>query len=224
MKKIIIVLLIIIVGFLAYDFYKDWRRLHPDNANYEASEKIDITYHDDSVLFSYYEAIEDLNSYVQYEWSVNDVDVINPSDDDIETQRAIKKYASKRALVKYLENKLENSAHLKSEGWTNDQIQQKELGITQQPQPSKVLPLYKDMLVAFPKNELKTGSRGVLVYEVQKLLNKALKDSIVVDGVYSTMTTQAVSKFESAHSLFPDGQLDALTLEKLVEVTTTSVN
>ncbi|MEP0480303.1 MAG: peptidoglycan-binding protein, partial [Nonlabens sp.] len=122
MKPIIIFLLLCILGFVSYDFYKDWDRFHAPEYHYQTEVVIDKDYHDSSVVIDYHAAIQDLNSYVKLQWTANDIDVRLPEEDDLETTLAVEKYAQKLARVSYLEQKLAQSARYKSKGWNNQQI------------------------------------------------------------------------------------------------------
>ncbi|AZQ43583.1 peptidoglycan-binding domain-containing protein [Nonlabens ponticola] len=218
MKQIIIFLLVIILGFIAYDFYKDWNRFHAPNYEYQKPENIDLQYHDASVVWDYVNAIQDVNTYVKLQYTANDIDVRAPEEDDLETQNAIAEYANRLAKVKYYENLLVQSAAYKQDGIDNETIKEIEAGLTsretqeQEREQQHLQELY-DAEIATSKS---VGSRGALIYEVQKILvNKGYE--IPVDGVFATITSKALADFESNNNLYPDGKLDVLTFDALLK-------
>jgi len=218
MKKILILILIVIVSIFVYNQYKEYQRFHPDNANYTVSEAIDLNYHDQTTLYKYNEAVESLNGYTITQWSANEIDVRSPENDDTETQYAVNVYAKKLAKVKYYEAKLEQSLKLKNEGLSNTDIKYiEEKGITKDTYTRSLkAKKYKQMMLQeLPKNNLVDGEKNAFVYQIQKLLVKKGFD-IPVDGVYKNITSDALKAFEEKNQLFPDGKIDVMTLEALL--------
>lgn len=218
MKQVIIFLLALILGFLFYDFYKDWERFHAPNYFYESSDEVDLDYYDKMTVWDYEEAIQDLNTYVKLQWTANDIDVRSPEKDNLETQNAVKGYAQKLAKVKYLEKKLVSSAIHKAEGLTNKEIKAMDYNDSKPNSSIKQDP--KDSLKQLFKDQTSTsktiGAKSALVYEVQKLLiSKGY--AIPLDGVFAQITSTALADFESKNNLYPDGKLDVLTFEALLK-------
>lgn len=216
MKQIIIFLLIIILAIVGFSKYNQYKRYNSPEVDYKTDKKIDVNYHDKDILFNYYTAIEDLNSYVMLQWTANDIDVRTPEDDDNETKNAVNVYNKKLAKVKFYEDKLHQSLNLKEKGLSNDEIifienEGLELKDYQQQQAfATIKKLYN------PDANLYNGERNAIVYEVQKRLT-ALGDSIQIDGVYRIETLNAIKKFEENNHLLADGYLDILTIEKMFE-------
>jgi hypothetical protein len=216
MKQIIIFLLIVIVGIIGYGQYKQYQRFSLENYAYTQSDKIDDNYYDQGVIYNYYEAIEMLNNYIITQWSANNIDVRTPEEEDAKTQMATNKYAEKLAKVKHLESILEQSKVLKNQGLSNSAIvlMEKE-GITEvQKSKAKADAMVRTLLKNASK--IRLGERNALVYEIQKLLVKK-GFNIPVDGVYKNATSQAILEFEVKNDLFPDGTMDAITLEALLQ-------
>ncbi|MDG1330766.1 MAG: peptidoglycan-binding domain-containing protein [Crocinitomicaceae bacterium] len=217
MKKLIIYLLVIIGLILIYGQYKQYNRFKLENYEYKTAKGIDLNYHDKAFLLDYYEAVEDLNNYVKAQWSANGIDVRVPEDEDEETKVAAKAYTKKLANVKYYEGQLLQSKKLKKQGMTNAGIRSYERnGITledkiKQEHRDKLLTMFGDV-----SNTVKLGDKSAFVYEVQELL-KAKGEEVAVDGVFETMTEDAIRSFETKQKLYPDGQLDVFTLEKLLK-------
>jgi len=122
MKQIIILLLIIIASIIGFGLYSDYKRYSAPEVNYKTTIQIDVAYHNQALVLDYYNAIEDVDSYVMLQWSANEIDVRTPEDDDLETQNAVQKYAKKLAKVNYYEAILANSLLLKEKGFSNKQI------------------------------------------------------------------------------------------------------
>ncbi len=216
MKQIIIFLLVIILGIISYGQYKQYKRFSLENYEYKTSDNIDLDYHDKSTLYKYYEAVEGVNSYIASQWSAERIDVRSPKDDDDETKLAVDTYAKKAAKVKYYEAQLEKSKRLKNSGLTNDEVKLfEDKGITlkdlqKAESDAKMKSMFSD------NTNLRLGERNAFVYEIQKLLvNKGF--DIPVDGVYQSITSNAILDFEAKNNLFPDGKIDLLTLEALLK-------
>lgn len=198
MKQFIILLLLIILGFIVYDFYQDWTRFHPPGSNYKKSEKVDLNYHDPSVVYNYHNAIERLDAYVIQQWTVHDIDVRHPEDDDSATQLAVDKLNDLRAQVKHYEAILEQSLQWKNAGMTNQQISQKEIGDSRSTttQITSKNDLLKQLYDSQITKSNRIGSKSALVYEIQKMLVKKGYD-IPVDGFFKQITSTALADFET---------------------------
>jgi hypothetical protein len=79
MKQIIIFILVIIALMIAFGQYKQYKRFSLTEYQYTANKNIDLNYHDRSFLLDYYQAIENLNGYVIMQWSLESIDVRNPT-------------------------------------------------------------------------------------------------------------------------------------------------
>ncbi|NCT08693.1 MAG: peptidoglycan-binding protein [Flavobacteriia bacterium] len=214
MKQIIIFLLLVIVILIGYGKYSQYKRFNSPEIDYKTTKKIDLQYHNQTLLMSYYEAIETLNSYTKLQWTANSIDVRAPKNDDLETQIAVKEYAKKLANVHYFGAILENSFKLKSQGMSNQDIEILENSgmsvedLTQKNTFESIKKLFT------PNIQLYNGEKNTIIFEVQKRL-VALGDEIKIDGVYRIETLNAIKKFEEKNGLMADGYLDSLTLELL---------
>lgn len=223
MKQLIIFLLAIILLIIGYSQYKKYKRFTPPEYQYARNDNIDLNYHDRTFLLNYYKAVEDLNGYVITQWSTNEMDVRNPGDNDEEELAAVSKYNEKLAVVKFYEDQLLKSKTLKDEGLTNHDIKMLEIeGITladekKRLQESKRLKMYHALFnEAKSTNGLRLGSKNAFIYELQKLLVSKGYD-IPIDGVFKTITVEAIKNFEEKHQLFPDGKIDTFTFNKLLK-------
>lgn len=216
MKQLIILLLIIIVAIIGYGKFSDYKRYNSPEVDYKTEKIIDINYHNKETVLNYYNAIEDLNSYIMLEWSANKIDVRTPEDDDIKTKTAVEKYAKKLAEINYYEAILENSSRLKEQGLTNKEIKFiEQKGITieaynQKKRVEKIKKLYNSNI------KLYNGSKNAIIYEVQKELNKR-GYKVEIDGVYRIETFNAIKSFEEKNNLLADGYLDDLTIELMFQ-------
>jgi hypothetical protein len=217
MKQISIFLLTIIVLIIGYGQYNQYQRFTLENYQYQATDGVDINYHSKTFVLDYYEAIEDLNNYIITQWSANRIDVRAPESDDLETQAATVIYANKLALVKYFEGQLLQSAELKTQGMTNQDVRSfEEDGISKADKlrdahKAKIMRMFGNV-----SNTVRLGDKSAFVYEIQKLL-KTKGHDVTLDGVYKDLTVEAILAFETAHKLYPDGKLDIFTLEQLLD-------
>jgi len=204
MKAIIIVLLAIILGIMGYNFYHTWQRFHPPNYQYVAEVEVPRNHIDKELLLKYHEAVEKLNGYVITQWSANDIDVRNPEDDNDATKAAVQEYASKLATVKHFEVQLlENETIVETPQELSANEKRKEL-------------IEKMFYINPLANDFKLGEKSALIYEIQRILIEK-GDSIEHDGLYKVETQTALKNFEAKNNLFPDGKLDALTLNALLK-------
>ncbi|WP_439129518.1 peptidoglycan-binding domain-containing protein [Polaribacter sp.] len=220
MKQIIILLLLIIAFFIGFGKYQEYKRYNSPNVDYKTTAKIDVNYHNKEIVFDYYKAVEELNSFVMLQWTAKDIDVRTPEDDDYETKNSVKKYSDKLATVKYYETILENAANLKAKGLSNQEIKMIEKkGITLEAlKKEQEHNSYKELIKAMFKEDKKfyKNDKSALIYEVQKLLVKN-GFNIQIDGLYRTETSNAIKGFEEKNNLFADGNLDIMTLNLLLE-------
>lgn len=218
MKQIIIVLLAAIVLILGYNLYSDYHRFHSPGSDYVSNQKIDLNYHDETILQNYHQAIEDVNGFVRLSWVNNNVDVRNPDDDDDDTKALVNEYAKKLGVVKMYETRLIQSAKMKSEGLNDkDVIAFEESGYKAKDYNEFIK--RKFLMETFKSNpekySLKVGDFSSFVYELQKILVKK-GYNIPVDGLFKQTTIEALGAFEQKNGLFPDGKLDAVTLDYLL--------
>lgn len=218
MKQIIITLLIIIFLLLGYNLYSDYKRFHSPESDYVSTQKIDLHYYDSTTLQNYYQAIEDANGYVKMAWTNDDVDVRNPEDDDDDTKAVVSGYTKKLGIVKLYEEKLVQSAKMKSEGLNDkDVIAFEESGYKAKDYNEFIKRRF--LMETFKSNpekySLKVGDYSSFVYELQKILVKR-GYNIPVDGLFRDITLKAVGEFEQKNGLFPDGKIDAVTLDYLL--------
>lgn len=204
MKQIIIFLLLIIVGILGYNFYKNYKRFNPPNYQYQIPEEISSNPSESGLLYDYYQAVEELDGYVITQWSTEGVDVRNPGKDGSEVTASIANYAKKKAKVRFYEkqllqpNKVEEKAKGSSEAEKRKQL------------------VSKLFYVNPNSNSLRLGEKSALVFEIQQLLIEN-GDSIKRDGLFRAETFTALKNFEEKNGLFPDGKLDVITLQYLLK-------
>lgn len=217
MKKLCTYLLVIIGLILLYGQYSQYRRFKLENYEYKITQGIDKSYHNKAFLLDYYETVQDLNNFVKAQWSANGIDVRVPEDDDEETKVAAKAYSQKLAKVKFFEGQLLQSARLKKKGMSNaDILSYEKDGNTLEDKAKEEYKVKMISMFGNVSNTVKVGDKSAFVYEIQKLLKKQGHD-VVLDGVFKEMTAEAIVSFEKKHKLYPDGQLDIFTLEKLLE-------
>ena len=214
MKQLIIFLLLVIAGILAYSMYNTHTRYNSPKVDYEATSEIDLEYYNQGAVQEYYAEVEDLNAFVMMQWTANSIDVRTPEDDDAETQNAVKKYTEKLGRVRYLETKLSKSKSLKDKGLTNASIQKLEkTGLSSADYVDHIRRASALKSFDATKN-IYFGQKNPLVYEIQRQLKKQGFD-IKVDGSYQAETQTAIKQFEEKNNLYVDGILDQTTIAVL---------
>jgi hypothetical protein len=218
MKQIIITLLVVLLLILGFNLYSDYKRFHSPGSDYVSTRKIDLNYYDSTTLENYYQAIEEVNAYVRTAWANDDVDVRNPEDDDEDTKAVVSGYTKKLGIVKLYEEKLVQSAKMKSEGLNDkDVIAFEESGFKGKDYNEFIK--RKFLMDTFKSNpekySLKVGDFNSFVFELQKILVKK-GYNIPVDGLFRDITLKAVGAFEQKNGLFADGKVDAVTLDYLL--------
>ena len=204
MKQIIIFLLILILAAIGYGQYAKYKRFSLTEYEYKVPENLDVNLADKGLLLDYYEAVETVNGHVITQWSSDGIDVRNPADDDEEELAAVSEYRKKLANVKFYEAQLLNPSEAEKPKKAPSETELKKQ-------------MTRGMFYANPSaNELRRGERSAMVYEIQRLLNEK-GDSIEHDGLFNVETFNALKAFEEKNKLFPDGKLDAITLEYLLK-------
>ena len=218
MKKILLFILAVIILIFTYSEYKEYQRFHPKNANIKSAESIDVNYHNQETVYNYHNALEAANNYMQMQWSANGIDVRSPENDDEETVLTVAEYSKKVAKINFYKAILDESKTLKSQGLTNEDIKLFELkgvSISDYKKAEKELKEKQLLLNMMPQKPLFSGERSAFIYETQKLLVKNGYD-ISIDGVYKNITSEALKSFEEKNNLFPDGNIDLMTLKALM--------
>jgi hypothetical protein len=218
MKQIIITLLVVLLLILGFNLYSDYKRFHSPGSDYVSTQKVDLNYYDSTTLQNYYQAIEEVNAYVRTAWANDDVDIRNPEDDDEDTKAVVSGYTKKLGIVKLYEEKLVQSAKMKSEGLNDkDVIAFEESGFKGKDYNEFIK--RKFLMETFKSNpekySLKVGDFNSFVFELQKILVKK-GYNIPVDGLFRDITLKAVGAFEQKNGLFADGKVDAVTLDYLL--------
>jgi len=219
MKGIIIFLLSVIVCIMGYNQYQKYQRFHPQNVHYVSQEPLDNSYHNQKVVMDYYEAVEVLKGYIISQWSANRIDVRNPKKDNAATNFAVNEYQKKLGQVKYYEAILQQSASYKLKGLSNKEIialeknQLTPQAFAEYKRKKEFRDLFEKTL---SKKTLGIGDRGPWVYELQKYLT-AEGYTIAIDGDFNVETQGALKDFEQKNQLYPDGELDVLTLNNLLK-------
>jgi Putative peptidoglycan binding domain len=218
MKQIIIALFIVILLILGFNLYSNYKRFHAPGSDYVSNKKIDLNYYNAATLQNYYQAIEDANSYVRMAWTNDDVDVRNPDDNDDDTKAVVTGYTKKLGIVKLYEEKLVQSAKMKSEGLNDKEV----IAFEESGYKSKEYNEFikrKFLMETFKSNpekySLKIGDYSSFVYELQNILVKK-GYNIPVDGLFRDITLKAIGAFEQKNGLFADGKIDAVTLDYLL--------
>lgn len=202
MKQIIIFLLIVIIGLIGWGQYKKYKRFSLSEYEYKIPEGLENS-SDKDLLLDYFQAVEAVNGYVITQWSAHRIDVRNPKKENAETKAAVTEYRNKLANVKYFEQQLLNPEKIIEPEVNSDAEKKKEL-------------IRAQFFSNTNANALRIGDQNALVFEIQRILIEK-GDTIKHDGLFRTETFNALKSFEEKNGLFPDGKLDAITLEYLLK-------
>ncbi|MBT8271441.1 MAG: peptidoglycan-binding protein [Bacteroidia bacterium] len=201
MKQIIIFLLIVIIGLIGWGQYKKYKRFSLSEYEYKIPDEIENT-SDKRLLLDYFEAVESVNGYVITQWSSHGIDIRNPKKDNDRTRAAVSEYGKRLANVKFYEQQLMHPAAKKDPEVISDEEHKNRL--------------LRQQFYANPSaNTLRLGDQNALVFEIQRILIEK-GNSIRHDGLFRAETFNALRAFEEKNGLFPDGKLDAITLEYLL--------
>jgi hypothetical protein len=210
MKQIIIFLLLVIIALIGYGKYSQYKRYNSPEVNYKTETVLNLDNQNPETIRDYYDAVENLNSYVMMQWTANGIDVRTPEDDDAETKIAVDTYSKKISYIKYLEEKLSKPFN------ENSSLDTKNLNKINLVSSDKSDKIAKIKSLFNPCVKLYNGQKNPLIFEVQKQLNK-LGYKVETDGVYRFETLEAIKSFEEKNDLLIDGYLDVLTLEMMFE-------
>lgn len=209
MKKLVFIIIIITLPLIAFFQYKKYKRFNPPTAyEYKVSDKIDVNYHEPSLVDEYYQKAVDAGSFARSQWKAREIDVRFPDADSQEEKNVAARYNQILSRLKQVETKLINSAKLKKQGYTNDKIQLIESGI-----PQAFVDFYSN--TDKPTDNLTIGSIGEPVWNLQKILISKGYDH-PLDGVFGQETFSALKKFQEDNQVYPSGVLTKQTLKKLI--------
>lgn len=209
MKRLLtIAILLGVISYIVVQYLKD-RRFNPPSAyDYPISETIDNQYFDSLVLMQYYKNALDVGSYARSLWNNDGIDIRYMDKENFESTQATEYYNLLYATTKMLERKLQFSAEKKAGGYTNDQIRMLvEDGLT----PEDIKYHENGDLLG-----LSIGVNGQETMELQQMLN-AKGDSLVVDGIFNTITRFRLRAFQTENGLYPSGSVDEKTLKALLK-------
>ncbi len=207
MKKLIVGIIVISLLAIVFFQYKNYRRFNPPaDYEYAISESIDINYHDQSLLEEYYSKVFEIGSFARSQWRTSGVDVRFPDMDNVGEINAAKYYTSLQSRVAFLEQMLEGSNQLKSEGFSNAEIIRIESGL-----PTE---LVKAGITKEDLSALQIGDNNRLVWMLQeKLIEKGYPHQL--DGLFGIDTQNSLITYQTDNNLFPSGAMNEEVFTKL---------
>ncbi len=207
MKKLVFIVIIVTLPLIAYFQFQDYRRFNPPIAyEYTISEKIDVNYHDQNLVDEYFEKAIEVGAFARLKWRNDGVDVRFPDTGNQADVNAAKYWNELVARVKLLEQKLEFSSNLKTQGYTNQEVRIAESGF-------KVanLPLLADQEGI---QGIQVGDQSRFVWMVQKrLIEKGYEHEL--DGLFGDDTQNAITSFQRDQNIYPEGLINEETFELL---------
>lgn len=200
MKKLLVGIIIIGLPLIVFFQYKNYKRFNPPTSyEYKLSSEIDVNYHDASLVDEYYQKGVEVGSFARLRWRNESIDVRFPDQNSELELNAAKYYNQLLARVQLLETKLKYSSHLKSRGFSSEDVKAVESGI-----PVEEVKFVNDKASIL---SLKLGDRGRLVWELQKRLNSHGYEH-QLDGVFGGATQNALVTFQNDNQLYPSGAMD----------------
>lgn len=209
MKRLLLVVIIILLGVIAYFQYENYKRFTPPSSySLAISSDIDVNYYDPVILQQYYDNVYALNAFGRERWANEGIDVRYPETDN-KSQEAANYYNSTLSITNRLKDLLVYSEKLKKDGFNNDQIKQIiEKGIS----PENLGILYNDSFIG-----LAYGDESDEVWEIQKMFI-GLGYDIPLDGKFGLETENAVKDYQTKNELYASGEINFRTLKKLLKV------
>ncbi len=113
----LIALIVIILFIFGYNKYSDYQRFNSETIAYPIDDSIDLDYYDQEVVYNYHQAIEEHNTFIGSQWSMNRIDLRNPEDDNEETQAAVKAFSKTKGKIAFYEAQLKLSKEAKTKGF-----------------------------------------------------------------------------------------------------------
>jgi hypothetical protein len=207
MKKLLFGIIIITLPLIVFFQYKDFKRFNPPTSyEYVVNENLDLNYHNYALVEEYFAKVVEISAYARKQWRNEGVDVRFP-DQYSQTELNIAKYYNELlSRVQWLEAKLLESKQWKVKGYSNDDIQKIESGIS--PEMIKWL-TEKEQLI-----NTVLGDTGEYVWILQKqLVSKGFDHPF--DGVFGSETKNALISFQEKNNLYPSGQMSERTFKAL---------
>ncbi|WP_084147212.1 peptidoglycan-binding domain-containing protein [Thermonema rossianum] len=210
MKKVLFLLILIMLGTIGYNQYRQLRKFSPPNHyDYEAKTKsIDVNYYDMQAVERYFELCYEIGRFARQAWYNHGIDVRFPDESKPQSVQASLHYRQLLKEVKLLEARLIQSKELKSKGFDNRAIRYiEENGIAPQ--------LYHAHRLLNGKT-LHRGNEGEAVWYIQKLIAKQYKP-IRIDGIFNQETEDAVKALQTKWNMYPSGIVDMDFVNKLLQ-------
>lgn len=200
MKKLLFGIIIIGLPLIVFFQYKNYTRFNPPvDYEYTISTDIDANYHNQDLVSEYFSKAVEIGSFARLRWRNEAIDVRFPDQNSEVELNASKYYNRLVSRVQQIEQKLIQSANLKSKGLSNTDVLVVESGV-----PVAEVKFVNDRQAIL---NLKVGDRGRLVWELQKRLNSHGYEH-EIDGVFGVATQNALVTFQNHNTLYPSGTMD----------------
>jgi peptidoglycan hydrolase-like protein with peptidoglycan-binding domain len=210
MKRILFPLILIVLGTIGYNQYRQLRKFSPPNDyDYEAKTKaIDVNYYDRQMVERYFELCYEVGRFARQAWYNHGIDVRFPDESNPQSVQASLHYQQLLKELNILESRLMQSKELKGKGFDNQSIRYiEEQGIAPQ--------LYRAHRLLNGK-VLRRGDTSEAVWQLQKLISKQHRP-IKIDGVFSQETEEAVKELQRQWGMYPSGIADSELMHRLLQ-------
>lgn len=209
MKKLIISIFLILLLLIVFFQFQNFRRLNPP-AQYEfaINKEIDVNYYDPIAVKEYFKSAYEIGVFARELWYNERIDVLYPDYSSEQSIDASKVFITMKSKATELEMKLLHSAHLKKQGFANNEIREMDIkGIG--PDQYQLEKYYESV-------HLKIGDENQSVLQLQMMLNKR-GYKIRQDGIFNLETKGAVQQFQRSKGLLPTGIADKRVLIELIK-------
>jgi len=210
MKRILVVIVIILLAVNGWFTFQNYRRTRvPGYFEYQLADTVDANYYDTDLLGAYYSKAYEAGRLARELWHNEGIDIHFYSHEATDHQAAFKRHQQLYAELKVIEAKFKRSLQLKQQGLTNDEIAM----IDQHGGKTHRHTYYKnDYLLGSTE-----GDRSQGVFDLQGMLLKRGYE-MPHDGVFGAETDAALRAFQTTSGLYASGQVDSLTLIKLLNL------
>jgi len=207
MKNLLYLVLIICLPTIAIFQFLNWRKFNPpSDYTQEVSQSIDPNYHDENLLLSYFENLQNASTYARHCWKEHRIDVKSDKPHSPNQGEYIQTYQQYISNAEMAKLRLEQSAKWKSEGFSNEDI------IMMEKEGNGLPPNLQQL--RYTKVFAQEGDKNELVFQVQKALLEQGYE-MPIDGWFKTETSDALITYQQEKGLFPSGKIDKQTIDSL---------
>jgi len=206
MKKIIPIVIVILLGIIAYTTFMKYHKINSPVYVSSDLQQIDVNYYDQALVSTYFNDLQELESLVRRTWYNHGINVLYIDDKNEESVTYGTQFNLLKAKLAFIKEKLKVSYQLKEEGYDNTQIKQ----IVEEGKPKWHFDESYEMLNA------KFGDSGRGTWLLQHKL-KSFGYDIPLDGEFKNETEAALKAFQQKNNLYPSGEVNESSVKALIK-------